>query len=249
MSKQYQFEYYGVTYSYEMMKTRRKRMAITITSDGRIQVRLPQNVSYAEGSRFVNQKRQWIVSHQKAVLEEIERRKEQGEHIQPAHSFETGDVFYYRGTPCTLSLRVNLRVSKVRIEKCGNQIILSGPPLSREQKKDIIEEWFKRNARIRFRERCDYYAPMLKVHYQTIRVKNQKSRWGSCSSRQNLNFNWRLLMAPDSVLDYVVVHELCHLREMNHSSAFWSLVASIMPDYKKQEEWLKKEAQGILNYV
>ena len=248
MNRRNEFEYNGKTYIYEMMKTRRKRMAITITSDGAIQVRIPQNVSYAEGIQFVNQKRQWIVKHQKAVMEQMQKNRAQGVNIQPAHTFEDGDVFYYRGMPCTLCLRLNSHLTRVRIEKCGNQIVVTGPQLSRIQKKEIIEEWYKRNAKIRFQERCAYYAPMLKVHYQTIRVKNQKSRWGSCSSKQNLNFNWRLLMAPDVVLDYVVIHELCHLREMNHSKAFWSLVASVMPDYEKQEKWLKDETNGILRY-
>ncbi|MCQ2507972.1 MAG: M48 family metallopeptidase [Dorea sp.] len=94
-------------------------------------------------------------------------------------------------------------------------------------------------------ERVAYFAPKVGVTYKNITIRNQKTRWGSCSSQGNLNFNCLLMEAPPEVLDYVVVHELCHRKEMNHSPRFWAEVARVLPDYKKQVEWLKTQG-GIL---
>ena len=88
--------------------------------------------------------------------------------------------------------------------------------------------------------RVEFYRKQIGKPVNSIRIKDVRSRWGSCSSKANLNFNWRLVLAPMEVLDYVVVHEMCHLKEMNHSKAFWDLVGEILPDYQKQREWLKR---------
>ena len=93
-------------------------------------------------------------------------------------------------------------------------------------------------------ERVRHFAPVIGVQYGRITIRNQKSKWGSCSSKGNLNFNCLLMLAPPSVRDYVVVHELCHLVELNHSKRFWALVAKVLPEYRKEEQWLK--TQGML---
>lgn len=91
-----------------------------------------------------------------------------------------------------------------------------------------------------------HYAKLLNVSYGRITIRKQKTRWGSCSSKGNLNFNCLLMLAPDEVVDYVVVHELCHRIEMNHSRAFWNLVESILPDYRAQQKWLKVHGMEII---
>lgn len=91
-----------------------------------------------------------------------------------------------------------------------------------------------------FVEKAAYYAKLMQVDYKNITVRDQKTRWGSCSSKGNLNFNWRLIMAPEPVLDYVVVHELAHRLEMNHSPRFWQQVAAVMPDYQVHRNWLRR---------
>lgn len=91
-----------------------------------------------------------------------------------------------------------------------------------------------------------HYAGLMNVQYGRITIRNQKTRWGSCSSKGNLNFNCLLMLAPDEVVDYVVIHELCHLIEMNHSKAFWQQVEQIMPDYKKHRKWLKEHGNEIM---
>ena len=96
-------------------------------------------------------------------------------------------------------------------------------------------------------KRVSYYAKQIGVTYGKITIRNQKTRWGSCSSKGNLNFNCLLMLAPDEVVDYVVVHELCHLIEMNHSKAFWDQVEKVMPDYRIHRKWLKDHGNELIS--
>ena len=95
-------------------------------------------------------------------------------------------------------------------------------------------------------QRVEYFAGQVGVDYVRITIRNQKTRWGSCSSKGNLNFNCLLMLAPDEILDYVVVHELCHRKEMNHSKAFWAEVERVLPDYRESVKWLKEKGNLIM---
>lgn len=95
-------------------------------------------------------------------------------------------------------------------------------------------------------ERVEYFAKVIGVTYGKITIRNQKTRWGSCSSKGNLNFNCLLMLTPPEVLDYVVVHELCHRKQMNHSKAFWLEVEKVLPDYKEVRKWLKEEGSQMI---
>ena len=108
-----------------------------------------------------------------------------------------------------------------------------------------LEAPYRQAAKEYIPKRVAYYAQLLDVTYATISIRDQKTRWGSCSSKGNLSFSWRLILAPPKVLDYVVVHELCHRREMNHSPRFWALVESIIPDYKTHRKWLKENGEKL----
>lgn len=95
-------------------------------------------------------------------------------------------------------------------------------------------------------EKTALYASLIGVNYGRITIRNQKSRWGSCSSKGNLNFNCLLMLTPPEIIDYVIVHELCHRREMNHSPLFWHEVEKILPDYKRRRKWLKDNGERIM---
>ena len=95
-------------------------------------------------------------------------------------------------------------------------------------------------------KRVEYFAEKIPVTYGRITIRNQKTRWGSCSSKGNLNFNCLLMLAPPEVLDYVVVHELCHRKEMNHSERFWREVENILPDYRERKKWLKENGGRLI---
>lgn len=108
-----------------------------------------------------------------------------------------------------------------------------------------LEAPYRQAAKEYIPKRVAYYAELLDITYATISIRDQKTRWGSCSSKGNLSFSWRLILAPPKVLDYVVVHELCHRKEMNHSPRFWALVESMIPDYKTHRKWLKENGEKL----
>lgn len=108
-----------------------------------------------------------------------------------------------------------------------------------------MEHRYREAARTRFESRVAYYHRITGGSYTSITVRDQKSRWGSCSSRGTLSFNYRLIFAPPVILDYVVVHELCHLTHMNHSRDFWDMVAGVMPEYKEYRKWLRDHGHEL----
>ena len=112
---------------------------------------------------------------------------------------------------------------------------------SREEEKSYREK-----ARAVLTDKTAYYGRLIGVTYNRIRIADQKTRWGSCSSRGTISYNWHLILLPKNIFDYVVVHELCHLLEMNHSPRFWSQVEKILPDYRERRNWLKKKGGAYL---
>ena len=155
-------------------------------------------------------------------------------------------------------VRAPLRLSQVRIRRFVEQKqewILKNlekiqkrevqretvPGLSKEERTSLQQE-----ACRKIPERTAYFAEKIGVSYGRITLRQQKTRWGSCSANGNLNFNWLLILAPPEVLDYVVVHELCHRRQMNHSQAFWNEVSAVLPGYKEQKKWLKDNGWKLM---
>lgn len=115
-----------------------------------------------------------------------------------------------------------------------------------DSQRAALEKRYIEAAREYFPKRVSYFLPLTGGSFQRITIRDQKTRWGSCSAGGTLSFNWRLMLAPPAVLDYVVVHELCHLTYMNHSAAFWALVESVCPDYRIHRKWLKEHGQELV---
>ena len=159
----------------------------------------------------------------------------------------TGEVMLH--LPLSGSVRDAARMTEEKRGWIIEKVLMQRQRLEEAQKKEAqrsaLEKRYREAAKEYFPKRAAYYAYLLGVSYDRIRIAGQKTRWGSCSSNKTLSFNWKLMLAPPKVLDYVVVHEICHLREMNHSPRFWALVESLMPDYKQQRKWLKENGHTL----
>ena len=169
--------------SYQLIRSRRKTIAIQIDRNGQVILRTPYGITKRQAEKFLDEKKDWILKN----IRQVENRK-------------------------------------------TDQIMIS-----EEQRREGIE----RAKRI-FPERTAYFALRMGVYFGRITIREQKTRWGSCSSKGNLNFNWKLVLLAPELLDYVVVHELAHRREMNHSKDFWKIVEAELPDYRERRRRLKE---------
>lgn len=115
------------------------------------------------------------------------------------------------------------------------------PKLTRDQVTELALR-----AKTVVAERVARYAPLVGVTYGRVTIRSQHTRWGSCSGKGNLNFNCLLMLVPEEVMDYVIVHELCHRKEMNHSASFWAQVERVLPDYRERRKWLKENGQALI---
>ncbi len=179
----------------EVIRSRRRTMALQVREDSTVVVRVPMYVKEREIRRFVESHMDWIMKQQQKQREAAQAREE----IQP---------------------------------------------LSETELSQLAKE-----ARRVLTARCAYYAPLVGVRYGRISIRHQKTKWGSCSSKGNLNFNCLLMLTPEPVRDYVVVHELCHRKHMNHSPAFWAEVERVLPDYRDSRKWLKTHGRELMLYI
>lgn len=148
-------------------------------------------------------------------------------------TFSEGDLYYFLGDQYSLTL-VDRSRPPLKLEK---NFQLSKKRLP--QAKKVFTDWYKKQARVVLEERVAHFSGLHNFQPKSIKITSAQKRWGSCTSKGNLNFSWRLVLAPMEVVDYVVVHELAHLNQPNHSKKFWDLVLKILPDYKKQRKWLR----------
>lgn len=158
---------------------------------------------------------------------------------------ENGDILRFLGEKRLLTV---LREGRKhgRVKMVMDRILLFVPyEADYEEKRKLLEKWYRKEAAVLLAEKAALYAGLLSVAYKEIHIKDQKSRWGSCSSLGNMNFNWRIIMAPESVCDYVVIHELCHLKHMDHSERFWKQVEGICPEYRQYRKWLREHGKEL----
>jgi predicted metal-dependent hydrolase len=210
-----------------------KYARMKITSDG-LAVSAPRSFSRAELNNFLAENKAWINKHwNKLKQEELEVLS------HPA------DVMIYQGRSCRFILapaEIKHRADQRLICENGN-LILKIKPEESAFWREILENSLRREAQAKIRQRLDEFNNVLRLSFHSMVIRDQKTRWGSCSAQGNLSFNWRLILMPPPVLDYVVVHELCHLLHADHSRSFWAQVGMVMPDYAIHRKWLKM--QGI----
>ncbi len=229
---QLSFQYGDTTVLFDVTYSSRKTISISVEAPGKVRVRAPRGISEDELLHRVQSKARWIVRK----LDELKDIN-----IVPVKKLLlNGESFIYLGRDYSLQLITNTSLKKPEIKLDQGMFIVTTPTRNEEVIKREIEAWYRIKAQEYIRERLKYYQPIVGAEPVRVRIKAQQKRWGSCSSIGNLNFNWRAVMAPSPVLDYLIVHELCHLIHHNHSRGFWNLVSSILPDYKERREWLKK---------
>ncbi len=208
----------------KIIRSKRKTIALVVNNRAEFIVRAPFGVSEKVIYDFISRKEHWIESKQKEVRAYFEK--------YPKCLFEVGESHLYLGKNYILDFS---NVGDVFLE--GNKMIL--PKSNMKQAKDILIKWYMRQGQKLIKERADFYANKMGATYTSLSLSNAKSRWGSCSPKQNIRINWRVIMCPQFVIDYVIVHELSHLQFKNHGKEFWTRVETIMPDYKEAQRWLR----------
>lgn len=232
------FQYAGREIPYMLTRTnRRKTIRISVDDSGQVHIAAPAGLSEQEIIQRVKTRGAWILRK----LAEVQAR----EYSPAGKKYVEGESFLVLGEDCKLRLHIQPDIKRISIRLNQGNLLVATPTEEQEPLKLALESWYRSKAREVVEERINCYYPQVGASPVRVRIKDQKRRWGSCSSKGNLNFNWRVVMAPLPVLDYVIVHELCHLIHLNHSKEFWSLVESVLPDYKERREWLKKNGASM----
>ncbi|MDB9247919.1 SprT family zinc-dependent metalloprotease [Halorubrum ezzemoulense] len=174
------------------------------------------------------------------VLEKKAKYDQYRERV-PDRKFEPGELFPYLGDQ--YEIVVERRSSSQVIEA---EFRLAKHNVDQTSVRRALESLYRRKARERFENQASQFAEGMGVEYNKIEVRNQRTKWGSCSTSGTLGLNWRLMMAPPEIVEYVVIHELAHLREPNHSDSFWKLVAKHDPEYQKHARWLKENSTRLI---
>jgi predicted metal-dependent hydrolase len=211
---------------YEIKYSNRKTVNISVERDRSIIVRAPEGVSEEKIKHIVQSKRNWII-------DKVNHDQKYPMKIEPKE-FVSGESIMYLGRNYQL-LVVEKEIEGVEF----NQRFL----ISRSNQKqayELLKSWYMERAKIKIEPKVKSFAQQLGVTYKVVKISDMKYRWGSCTPNNNVIFNWRLIKAPIHVLDYLIVHELAHLIELNHSSRFWNIVSIQVPTYLKAKEWLKQ---------
>lgn len=224
--------------SYTIRKSSKaSRVRLSIGPDTGLVVIVPGKFPEVRVEGIIRDKEKWVLAklHDMEIL--AKKRRTAGE--------DKNSLLRYLGKAYRIVTIVSAS-SPVRVELTGDKALITLPeddPLLLERALDL---WYRWAAEQFFSQRAEFFAKQMGVDYGTIFYRNQKSRWGSCSAKKNLSFNIRLVMAPSEVVDYLVIHELSHLKEMNHSRNFWALVESYCPGRKKYQTWLKEHGPGLV---
>jgi len=222
----------------DVKRTNRKKTASIKIEQGVVQVIVPKNLPQKEIDDLLKQKSDWI--RKKLIIQ-------QSVPVSKPKEFVSGESFTYLGRNYRLKVLTG-QLQPVKLKQGYLQVTV---PV--EQKSDqalirkLLQDWYLDRASEKLEQKTVKYAQQIGVQPSKIRVREYKSRWGSCSVRGEVSYNWRIIISPNPVVDYVVVHELCHLIHHNHSKQYWNQVRSIVPDYQSKRDWLKTNA-GLLDW-
>lgn len=218
---------------YTLIRSRRRTLGLEIRQDATLVVRAPLRFPAGEIATLLQKKAAWITGKQQQV------QLEAG--LVPHHEFLTGEHFPYLGHSWPLCVAAFQRQPLLLDPACG--FLLDAAAVDRARA--VFELWYRARAREVLQERVRLYAPHFPVAPLHLRITGARRRWGSCSTNGTVSFAWRLVMAPEEIIDYVVVHELAHLQEMNHSQRFWEVVAGVLPDYPRRRAWLQEHGRSL----
>jgi predicted metal-dependent hydrolase len=198
---------------------RSRRVRVSVEHDGTVKVTLPRRAPARAAAEAVRELQPWI-----------ERRRRALARAAAEVSRAPGTVPYLGRT-----LRLVPQPRRTRVHRRGDELLVpAGDP------RPALERWYRRAARAEIGPRLDAAVARAGTSYSGLTIRGQRTRWASCSSKGGMSFNWRLLLAPEAVLDYVVEHEVCHLEVMDHSPRFWRLLESRVPDWREHAAWLRR---------
>jgi predicted metal-dependent hydrolase len=223
---------------YRIRRSDRARHArIVIDAEG-VEVVVPRRMALRHVEPFVNEKRPWIERtlrrYQDAVIDGDVRI-----------DLRDGGEAPYLGEQLDLDVRVEFGRTRPHVRRRGDVLTVKVATRGREAIREALERWYRREARHEVEHRLDDAVARAGTSYSRLTIRQQRTRWASCSSNGSMSFNWRLLLAPPEILDYVVEHEVAHLEVLDHSPRFWRLVRSRVPDYKQHERWLRRNGPAL----
>jgi len=208
-----------------VVRSRRRTIALVITPEARLIVRAPLRAPASLIDDAVWEKAGWI----RKKMAEIRQRPKAA-----THAYEEGEIFWFLGRPYPLHIADDDRGMIERTDRLVvSRNIRPGIPAA-------LQRWYIAEAKKEINARCMYFSMMTGYSPTSIAISGAQKRWGSCSTRGSLNFSWRLIQAPLSIVDYVIVHELVHLKQHDHSKKFWAQVQALMPDYASRRRWLQE---------
>ena len=219
----------NINYMVNRSRKRRKTISLQISDKSELVIAAPYFTPIGEINRFVQEKQNWIHKAIQKHKEEAIKNK--------TKEYITGEMFYYLGEsfPLETFFEKNERQGLVF---WGNRFYLNTADAAAKGMFYFVA-WYKKKAKQHLRQRVDFFSSQFKLRAKSVKITSAEKRWGSCSAEDNLSFSFRLIMAPPAIINYVIVHELMHIKEKNHSAAFWKLIEAVMPGYKINRRWLK----------
>lgn len=214
--------------NYSVIYKNKKNISVKINGNKEICVYAPIGISYDYIEELLKSKENWIIKNIKKV---------------DINNLNDGTYIIYRGRKF---LKIVEESIIEEIVKKDDLIIIRSRSTDILYVNDLISRWYLKNANNVILNRVNTLSSKYNMLPSKVLIRNQKSRWGSCNSRREIRLNWRLVLMPDDVMDYIIIHELCHLKHLNHSNSFWSLVHKLDPDFQVSKEWLKENGLSIL---